>query len=112
MSAIREDTAADPWTIVAQLRRERDEALAEKAAISEIVQIINRSSGDLTPVFDAMLEKAMRLCDAAFGIMLTWDGQCFHRVAFHGVSAELIAALHQPNRPVPGSMAEQIVNGE
>ena len=58
-----------------------------------------------------MLEKATTLCDAAFGIMLTWDGQCFHRVAFHGVSAELIAALRQPNRPVPGSMAEQIVNG-
>src|SRR5215471_20304494 len=39
--------------------------------------------------------------------MLPWDGQCFQL----GASAELIAALREPTRPVPGSMASQIVDG-
>src|SRR6516164_6032051 len=96
---------------LAECKAERDEALQRETATTEVLQVINSSPGDLAPVFGAMLEKATTLCDAAFGIMLTWDGQCFHRVAFHGVSPELIATLRQPNRPVPGSMAEQIVNG-
>src|SRR5262249_16922610 len=95
----------------ARLLTETREALEQQTATAEVLQVINSSPGELAPVFNAMLEKATTLCDAAFGIMLMWDGQCCHRVAFHGVSAEVIAALRQPNRPVPGSMSEQIVNG-
>jgi adenylate cyclase len=95
----------------ARLITETREALEQQTATAEMLQVINSSPGDLAPVFDAMLEKATTLCDAAFGIMLTWDGQCFHRVAFRGASAELIAALREPNRSVPGSMASQIVDG-
>ena len=95
----------------ARLINETREALEQQTATAEVLGVINSSPGDLAPVFEAMLEKATTLCDAAFGIMLTWDGQCFHRVAFRGASAELIAALREPNRPVPGSMASQIVDG-
>src|SRR5262249_13751375 len=94
-----------------RLLTETREALEQQTATAEVLQVINSSPGDRAPVFDAMLEKATTLCDAAFGIMLTWDGQSFHRVAYRGASAELIAALRQPNRAVPGSMAEQILNG-
>jgi two-component system NtrC family sensor kinase len=96
----------------ARLLIETREALEQQTATAEVLQVINSSPGDLAPVFDAMLDNATRLCDAVFGIMLTWDGERFHRVAFRGASAELIQALTPPNKPVPGSLAERIVNGE
>jgi GAF domain-containing protein len=74
-----------PGQALAQLRAERDEALAQQAASAEILQIINRSSGDPAPVFDAILERAMRLCDAAFGGLLVLDGEFVKYLALHNV---------------------------
>src|ERR1700737_1051842 len=112
MSAIRDDPVADPRLIVAELRRERDEALARETAMAEVLQVINSSPGDLATVFNAILEKATRICEAVFGVLLTWDGERLHRVAFRGVPTELVEALREPMTPVPGTIADRLVRGE
>ena len=93
---------------------ERDAARDQQAATAEVLQVINSSPGDLVPVFDAILEKATRVCEAAFGTLSIWDGERFHWVAFRGLPAELVEALQQLLTPVGDRrpVADRIVRGE
>ncbi|WP_245471886.1 GAF domain-containing protein [Bradyrhizobium nanningense] len=67
-----------------RLRRERDEALEREKATAEVLRVINSSAGDLEPVFNAMVENALRLCQAEFGNLFLYDGKEFATAALHG----------------------------
>jgi transcriptional regulator with GAF, ATPase, and Fis domain len=91
---------------LAQLSRERDEALEREKATAEVLRVISGSPGELEPVFEAILANATRICEAKFGMLYLWEGGGQYRVAaLHGAPPRLAEERSRGTviRPAPGS---------
>ena len=94
----------DQETQLARLTRQRDHALEQLSAASDVLKVISSSPGDLQPVFDAILEHATRICEARFGNLFLYDQAqgSFRTVAMHNAPpAYAKVRMQGPIRPPP-----------
>jgi GAF domain-containing protein len=71
------------------------ESLEQQTATSEVLKVISSSPGELEPVFQAMLENAVRICNAKFGVLYLYGGGKFRSAALANPSPEFEAFLKE-----------------
>ncbi len=97
-------------TEVTELRRELHEAREQQTATSEVLQVISRFPGDVQPIFAALLEKAVRICDSTFGNIFRYDGDALHLIATHNTPPAFAEArTGSPLRPSPNGPFDRML---
>jgi GAF domain-containing protein len=97
----------------ARLLGELRESLDQQTATTEVLQVINSSPGELEPVFEAILEKAMQACHAAFGGLWIFDAGRYVAAALHKVPKAYADFLRSNTQvPGPGTGPYRFLRGE
>ena len=111
VSGRRKPSSTNADTKIALLERERDEALEQQKATAEVLRVISASSGDLKPVFDAILENATRICEAKFGVLHRFDGEYCHLGAQVGTPPEYAEFYRERGqyKPTPGGILDRVI---
>jgi len=85
-----------------RLLNELRESLQQQTATADVLKVISGSPGELQPVFEAMLQKAVKICEAKFGNIYRWDGDSLRLVAAHNTPLALVESRKTiPFRPGP-----------
>ena len=87
------------------------ESLEQQTATSEVLRVISSSPGELQPVFQAMLENAVRICEANFGTLHRFEGETYYAAATHNAPQELIAEYRRQGLrgPTPGGILDRML---
>src|SRR5262249_29739107 len=81
--------------------RELTDTLEQQTATSEVLKVISRSAFDLQPVFDTLVENAVRLCGAERGSIFRFDGEVLRAAAWYNASPQMVEAIRR-NPVSPG----------
>ena len=93
--------AIENTRLLNELRQRTDdltESLDQQTATSEVLKVISSSPGELTPVFESMLENAVHICEASFGNLLLYENNAFRHVALY--NAPQAWAVEQQRDPI------------
>ena len=109
-SGRREPSSTNADTKNALLERERDELLEQQKATAEVLRVISTSPGELEPVFQAMLENAVRICEAKFGTLYLRAGDAFRAAALHNAPPAFVEFWQRgPHRPGPSTVLSRVL---
>jgi GAF domain-containing protein len=106
--------AIENTRLLNELRQRTDdltESLEQQTATSEVLRVISSSPGQLEPVFQAMLDNAVRICEAKFGVLYRFDGETFRCAAEIGVPAAYAEYNRERGafRPQSGGQLERVM---
>src|SRR5262249_25980442 len=98
----------------ARLLNELRESLQQQTATSEVLEVISSSPGELTPVFQAMLANATRICEANFGVLHRHENGLFEPVAVVGAPPSLVDFQRQrgPFVPQAGGVLDRLLQAK
>ena len=85
----------------ARLLNELRESLQQQTATADVLRVISSSTGNLEPVFDAILENATQICQARFGTLNLCEGDALRRVALHNPPPEYAMRRGEVFHPHP-----------
>src|SRR6516164_10782965 len=96
---------------VSGLGKELKEAREQQASTSEILKVIASSPSDLQPVFEVIVERAVRLCGARMGRVYRYDGNVIQMVAGYGLSVPGLGKVQQvfPRPATDDTIAGQVI---
>jgi two-component system, NtrC family, sensor kinase len=72
-----------------RLLNELRESLQQQTATADVLKVISRSTFELQPVFETLVENAVRLCEAERAFLFRFDGELLRSAASYNVSPKL-----------------------
>jgi signal transduction histidine kinase len=72
-----------------RLLNELRESLQQQTVTADVLKVISRTAFDLQPIFDTLVENAVKLCEAERAFLFRFDGKLLRSAACYNVSPEL-----------------------